>query len=54
LTGIRTAYTLLPDDSWPSNVSYYAGAVSDLWQPAVTLFAVGTVLSMLGRVLGRR
>jgi hypothetical protein len=54
LTGIRTANTLQADDSWPSNVSYYTGAVSDFWQPAVTLFAGGMVLSMIGRVLGRR
>lgn len=53
LTATRTADTLRANDRWPSDVSYYSGAVADLWQPAVTLLAVGIVLSLLGRVLGR-
>ena len=54
LTGIRTASTLQANDFWPSNASYYTGAVADTWRPAVSLFALGIVLSLLGRVLGRR
>ena len=54
LTGIRTAKTLLANDFWPSRASYYTGAVADLWKPAVLLFVVGIVVSLFGRVLGRR
>jgi hypothetical protein len=54
LTGTSTANTLLENDRWPSNVSYYTGAIADTWLPAVSLFAVGIVLSLLGRVLGSR
>jgi hypothetical protein len=54
LTGIKTGQTLQANDFWPSDVSYYTGAVADTWRPAVSLFAVGIVLSLLGRVLGRR
>jgi hypothetical protein len=54
LTGIRTANTLRANDFWPSDVSYYTGEVADIWQPALALFVLGNVLSMLGRVLGRR
>ena len=54
LTGVRTADTLQANDFWPSNASYYTGAVADLWQPAMILFSVGIVVSLLGRVLGRR
>jgi hypothetical protein len=53
LTGIRTADTLLANDFWPSDASYYTGAVAETWRPAVTLFAVGIVTSLLGRALGR-
>jgi hypothetical protein len=53
LTATRTANTLRANDFWPSDVSYYTGAVAHLWQPAVTLLAVGIVLSLLGHVLGR-
>jgi len=54
LTGIRTANTLLANDFWPSRTSYYTGAIADLWRPAVLLFGAGIVVSLLGRVLGRR
>jgi hypothetical protein len=53
LTGIRTADTLLANDFWPSDASYYTGAVAETWRPAVTLFVVGIVTSLLGRALGR-
>ncbi len=54
LTGIKTANTLLEYGSWPSDVSHYTGAIPETWRPAMSLFAVGIVLSLLGRVLGRR
>jgi hypothetical protein len=54
LTGIRTGQTLQANDFWPSDVSYYTGAIADTWQLSVSLFAGGVVLSLLGRVLGRR
>ena len=54
LTGIRTAKTLLANDFWPPRISYYTGAVADLWKPAVLLFAAGIFVSLTGRVLGRR
>jgi hypothetical protein len=54
LTGIRTAQTLMANDFWPSRISYYTGAVADLWKPAVLLFATGIVVSLFGRFLGRR
>ena len=53
LTGVRTADTLLANDFWPSDASYYTGAIAEAWRPAVTLFVVGIVVSLLGRVLGR-
>jgi len=46
--------TLLANDFWPSRTSYYTGAVADLWKPAVLVFGAGIVVSLLGRVLGRR
>jgi hypothetical protein len=53
LTGVRTADTLLANDFWASDSSYYTGAIAETWRPAVTLFVVGIVVSLLGRVLGR-
>jgi hypothetical protein len=54
LTGIRTGQTLQANDFWPSDVSYYTGAIADTWRLSASLFAGGVVLSLLGRVLGRR
>jgi hypothetical protein len=53
VTGVRTADTLLANDFWPSDASYYTGAVAETWRPAVTLFVVGIVTSLLGRAFGR-
>jgi hypothetical protein len=53
LTCVRTADTLLANDFWPSDATYYSGAIAETWRPAVTLFVVGIVASLLGRVLGR-
>jgi hypothetical protein len=53
LTGVRTANTLLANDFWPSDASYYTGAIADTWRPAFTLFVVGIVTSLLGRAFGR-
>jgi hypothetical protein len=53
LTCVRAADTLLANDFWPSDASYYTGAVAETWRPAVTLFVVGIVASLVGRVLAR-
>jgi hypothetical protein len=53
LTGIRTAQILQANDFWPSDASYYAGAIADTWLPAVLALVVGIVLSRVGRVLAR-
>jgi hypothetical protein len=54
LTAIRTGQTLQANDFWPSDASYYTGAIADTWLPALIALVVGIVLSRVGRVMGRQ
>jgi hypothetical protein len=49
LAGIRTSDTLLANDVWPREVSYYSGNVSGLWAPAVVLLVAGFVVKRFAK-----
>lgn len=49
LAGVRTAETLLANDSWPSEAAYYTENVSTVWVPAVVLLFAGFVVKRFAR-----
>jgi hypothetical protein len=49
LAGVRTAETLLANDFWPSEISYYTGNVSRTWIPAVVLLVTGIVVKRFAK-----
>lgn len=49
LAGGRTADTLLANEFWPREVSYYTANVSNLWVPAVVLLVAGFVVKRFAK-----
>lgn len=51
LTGVRTAETLLSNDFWPPETSYYVDNVAATWLPAVALIVAGVVIKRFAKAM---